>query len=129
MTDISKINYISQGTFDIKTQVDDELDFVKIGALIANADYGHGIIELNDEHKTCIQWGYASSPTAAWLPVTLYKPYINNGYHVYATYWAPQNNFHNAAVGIDNNKTTSQFNVTVYGVAFEVVWLTIGNLA
>lgn len=35
MTNISKINYISQATFGTKTQVDNELDFVNIGGSIS----------------------------------------------------------------------------------------------
>lgn len=34
-TDMTKVNYISKTTFDQKTQVDDELDFVSVGGSLS----------------------------------------------------------------------------------------------
>lgn len=64
MTDISKVNYISQGTFDTKTQVDNELDFVNMG----------GSLSMPSTTKTPITAGASGTsyvaPSAGYFSVT-----------------------------------------------------------
>ena len=52
MTDINKVNYISKATFDLKTQVDDELDFVNMGGALSMPSHTYDTLTLGASGTT-----------------------------------------------------------------------------